>query len=142
MGYAMGITHRTVTEPEPLGERSAAYVDAYLSRHRGLSAGELAFRLRADKRDLQRLLRDRSIGPRLLDRIAAYFGDDFIETVMREPLLQSGRSIREVELERERAEIAARRERLRRDREARRLHRVEGRSPGRMVPDEGRGAAL
>jgi len=136
-GLAMGYTFETVTEPEPLGERCAAYVEAYLAKHRGLSAGELAFRLKVDKRDLNRLLRDRSIGPRMQDRLGAYFGDPFIDAVHRDPLLPDGRSIREDELERERAELAARRERLERDRAARRAGGVQGRDALRVAADEG-----
>ena len=134
----MAYTFETVTKPEqPLGERCAAYVESYLATHHGLSAGELAFRLKVDKRDLNRLIRERSIGPRMLDRLAAYWGDDFIDTVIRAPLVPSGRSIREEELERERAEIAARRERLERDRAARRADRAERRDGLRVVHDEG-----
>lgn len=133
----MGITDKNITKPEPRGERVAAYVDEYLRLHPGLSLGELAFRLRADKRDMHRLLRDRSCGSRLEDDLAGYFGDDFIETVIRRPLLGDGPSRRERELERERAEIAARNERLRRDREARGRRWA---SPGpvpRLVSDQG-----
>lgn len=101
------------------GERVAGYVEDYLKAHQGLSLGELAFRLKADKRDLQRLLRDKSCGPRLEDALAAYFGRDFGEAIFG-PLWGDGPSIREKELDRERAEIAARREYLEREREARR----------------------
>lgn len=142
MGYAMGITYQTVSKPEPLGERAATFVENYLAKHQGLALGELAFRLKADKRDLQRLVRDRSMGPRLLDNLAAYFGDLFIDAVIRDPLLPSGRSIREAELERERAELAARRERVERDRADRRAGLAEARSFLRMAPDQGRPAPV
>lgn len=97
------------------GERVASYVEDYLNYHGGLSLGELAFRLRADKRDLQRLIRDRSVGHALEDALAAYFGRDFGEAVFGD-LWGNGASKRERELERERAELAARRERLERRR--------------------------
>lgn len=134
-------THRKVNEPDSRGERVATYVDDYLDHQRGLSVPELAFRLKADKRDLQRLLRDRSCGWRLEDKLAAYFGDDFVEHVFR-PVIGSGPSRREAELERERAEITARKERLERDRAARRADRAEGCTPLRVVPGKGRSAAV
>lgn len=135
MGQALGITNRNSNEPDPRGERVARYVDDYLAAHQGLALGELAFRLRADKRDLQRLLRDRSCGWRLEDALAAYFGDDFIETIFR-PVIGTGAAIRERELDRERTEIAARNERLQRDRQARRQARVERDALPRMAADE------
>ncbi len=132
----VGSTNQKVTEPEPRGARVAAYVEAYLAVHHGLSHGELAFRLHVDKRDLQRLIRDHSCGWRLEDNLAAYFGDDFVDHIFR-PVIGTGPSRRQKELDRERAEITARAARLQHDREARR----EGRSfdpPGpRLVPDEG-----
>jgi len=120
------------------GERVAAFVEDYLKHHGGLSISELAFRLRADKRDLQRLLRDRSVGHALEDACAAYFGPIFGDAVWGD-LWGSGPSKRERELEREKAELAARRERLERlradDRQAasvaragRRMGAVEHRS--------------
>jgi hypothetical protein len=121
------------------GERVAAYVEAYLRAHEGLSLGELAFRLRADKRDMRRLLNERSCGWRLEDALAAYFGPDFVDAVFA-PVCGSGPSLRERELERERAEIAARRERLERDRAARQMARTEGSAVLRMVSDKGREA--
>jgi hypothetical protein len=135
---AMGITHQKVTEPEPRGERVAKYVEAYLEACRGLSLGELAFRLQADKRDLQRLVRDRSCGWRLEDALAAYFGDDFVDAVFR-PVIGAGPSIRERELERERIEIAARKARLDKERAARRaeIQAVRG-----VVSREGRRVGL
>jgi hypothetical protein len=128
-------SHRQTVAVPPRGERVAAYVEAYLAAHRGLSLGELSFRLRADKRDVQRLLRDRSCGARLEDSLAAYFGRDFGEAVFG-PLWGCGPSIRERELEGERAAIAARRERLER-------LRTERRSPaysadGGLADDEDR----
>lgn len=128
----MGITNQTDSVPAR-GERVAAYVDAYIVRHRGLSVGELAFRLRVDKRDLGRLLRDRSCGWRLEDALAAYFGPDFVEAVFS-AVLGSGPSIRERELERERAEIEARHQQLERLRAARQA--VVPRRAGLRLVDE------
>lgn len=129
----MGFYDESNTDPR--GTRVAAYVRSYLNAHKGLSLGELAFRLKADKRDLYRLVNDESCGWRLEDKLAAYFGPTFVDEVFA-PLFPSGRSIRELELETERAEIAARYERLERDRRAR-AHAPS--SPGaalRLVDDE------
>lgn len=128
----MGFTDQNSNVPAR-GERVAQYVDSYLTRHRGLSIGELAFRLRADKRDLQRLVRDRSCGWRLEDALAAYFGPDFVEAVFA-AVIGDGPSIRLQELERERAEIHARTEALQRLRSAR---SAPGRSL-RLAADQGR----
>lgn len=114
------------------GDRVARYVEDYLRTHQGLALGELAFRLHADKRDLQRLIRDRSCGWRLEDALAAYFGPDFVDAVFA-PVIGDGPSIRERELDRERAAIAARRERLERERQT---HRAE-RAAADRLPDGG-----
>lgn len=136
--YELGFTNQKVSVPAR-GERVADYVEKYLGTHPGLSLGELAFRLKADKRDVQRLLRDRSCGHRLEDALAAYFGRDFGEAVFG-PLWGDGPSIREKELERERAEMAARRARLERLRAEDRAF-AAGASPAvRMAADEGRTA--
>lgn len=127
-------TDRKVTEPDSRGERVATYVSDYMDCQRGLSVPELAFRLRADKRDLQRLLRERSCGWRLEDKLAGYFGDDFVEHVFR-PVIGTGPSRRQKELDRERAEITARAERLQRDREARREGRSFDPAVPRLVPE-------
>jgi hypothetical protein len=126
---AMGNTNQKSNAPGK-GERIAAFVDDYLNVHKGLTLGELAFRLKSDKRDLQRLLRDRSVGHALEDNLHAYFGRIFGEAVYGD-LWGNGPSRREKELERERAEMAALRERLERDRSA----SVIGL---RMVPDKAR----
>jgi hypothetical protein len=133
-----GNTNEKVNLPAR-GERVAAYVDAYLATHPGLSLGELAFRLRADKRDLQRLLRDRSVGHALEDALAAYFGRDFGEAVFGD-LWGVGASRREMELERERAALAARRERLERLREADRQAAAAVRDLRRLGSDGDRSA--
>ena len=129
-------TDRKVTEPDSRGERVATYVQDYLDAHKGLSVSELAFRIHADKRDLQRLLRDHSCGWRIEDRLAAYFGDDFVEHIFR-PVIGTGPSRRQQELDRERAEIAARAERLQRDREARREGRPFAPAFPRLVAQRG-----
>lgn len=129
---ALGFTDKNDTVPAR-GERVASYVEAYLKTHPGLSLGELAFRLRADKRDLRRLLNDRSVGHRLEDALAAYFGADFVDALF--PMAR-GPSAREQELERERAEVAARRERLERDREMSRRRVSDPAAVLRVVPDQ------
>ena len=134
----MGFTDRNDNLPSR-GERVAAYVEAYLKSHPGLSLGELAFRLRADKRDMRRLINDRSVGHRLEDSLAAYFGAEFVDALF--PMAR-GPSAREQELERERAEIAARRERLERDREASRGRWTDPAAVLRVLPDEDRRRGL
>lgn len=131
----MGITDKSTTVPSR-GERVASYVEDYLSAHHGLSVGELSFRLKADKRDLRRLLQDRSCGWRLEDSLAAYFGPEFVDAVFA-PVIGQGPSRREIELERERAELAARRERLERRRAEDRAFAAAP-APGlRVVPQQG-----
>ena len=115
------------------GERVAAYVEAYLRNHPGLSLGELAFRLRADKRDMRRLLNDRSVGHRLEDSLAAYFGADFVDALFPQARGPAGR---EQELDRERSAIAARRERPERDRQAARRRGPDPAAVLRVVPGE------
>lgn len=119
------------------GERVAAFVEDHLRSHPGLTLSELAFRLKAEKRDVQRLIRDRSVGFALEDALAAYFGRIFGEAVFGD-LWGTGASKRERELERERAELAARRERLERLRAADREAAADARDRRRMAPDEGR----
>lgn len=134
----MGITVRNATVPAR-GERVASYLESYLDAHKGLSVGELSFRLKADKRDLRRLLQDRSCGWRLEDALAAYFGPDFVDAVFA-AVVGQGPSIRERELERERAELAARRERLERRRAEDRAF-AAARPVGRGVVPNQAGAA-
>ena len=55
-----------------------------------------------DKRDLRRLLNEQSVGWRLEDSLAAYFGDDFVEAVFR-PVVGDRGSQRLREIERARA---------------------------------------
>lgn len=125
MGALMSeFTERDSADPvPPRGERVAAFVEQYLRAHPGLSAAELAFRLKADKRDMWRLLNDRSVGWRLEDRLAAYFGDVFKEALF--PAEHFGaRARREVELERELRELESINANLERDRAARRAERA------------------
>lgn len=133
----MGNYDQNDSEPEPRGSRVAAYVTDYLRIHVGLSTGELAFRLRIDKRDLRRLLNERSCGWRLEDALASYFGPDFVDAVFA-PVVGDGRSIRERELEVELAAIAARREALERDRQARRRASFSPSPVVRLVDDQDR----
>lgn len=130
----MGFTDRSDNVPAR-GERVASYLESYLTAHQGLSVGELSFRLKADKRDLRRLLQDRSCGWRLEDSLAAYFGPDFVDAVFA-PVVGTGPSIREKELERERAELAARRERLERRREEDRAFAAARPAGLRVVPQQ------
>jgi plasmid maintenance system antidote protein VapI len=136
MGMAMVCIDQNSKVPGR-GERVATFVEDYLTKHAGLSLGELAFRLHADKRDLQRLLRDRSIGHALEDALAAYFGPIFGQAVWGD-LWGSGPSKREKELERERAELAARRERLERLRAADREAAADARDRRRLAADQDR----
>lgn len=100
------------------GERIATWVQNYMWAH-GISIGELAFRVNADKRDIRRLLNDRSCGPRLNDDLEAAFGWDFIEQVATPVVGADPLSAREAELERHQAEAAAIHARLQRERTAR-----------------------
>jgi hypothetical protein len=103
----MGFSDQNNTFPERRGERVARWVADYM-KAQGCSAPEVAFRIRQDKRDLQRLLDLKSCGHRLEDALAAYFGWPFVEAVMA-PVIETSL---EAEIARERAEIAAREERL------------------------------
>lgn len=113
--------------PERRGERVAAWVDDYM-RAQGCTPGEVAFRIRQDKRDVERLLRDRSCGHRLEDALAAYFGWPFVRAVMA-PVIEDSIG---VEIAKERAEIAAREERLARLYRAR---EASGASSGPVLAD-------
>lgn len=113
-----GFTDRNLTVPGR-GERVASFVESYLRLHPGLTPGELCVCLKADKRDLERLLRDRSVGHRLEDRLAEYFGQIFIDALFP-PEHFGGRAVRERELLRELAEIEARNRRAERERAERR----------------------
>lgn len=113
-GMALGIMNGKVTLPAR-GERVALFVALQL-KNRGLTVSELAFAANVDKRDLQRLLRDKSCGWRLEDDLAAYFGWDFTEAVMTPVHGADPTTAREKELEQRLAEAAALHERVERDR--------------------------
>ena len=103
----MGFSSQKTTLPDHRGERVAAWVEDYIRVQRS-SVSEVAFRIRQDKRDLQRLLDIRSCGHRLEDALAAYFGWPFVEAVMA-PVIDT---TIEAEIAKERAEIAAREDRI------------------------------
>lgn len=107
MGHASECLRRNRHAPEARSHRVAEFVRAYIVQS-GCTSTEVAFRIGADKRDLERLLRDETCGPRLEDRLAAYFGWPFIEAVFA-PVIDTQI---EAEIARERIEIAAREERL------------------------------
>ena len=129
MRIAMGFAGEKTTVPAHRGQRVAAWVRDYLGAQK-CSVAELAFRVRQDRRDVQRLLDTESCGHRLEDALAAYFGWPFVRAVMA-PVVDT--SI-EAEIAREKAEIAAREERLAR------LYRARdvGRPGPRLVDEESR----
>lgn len=114
---AVGIMSQKVNFPAR-AERVARATE-YFMRVRGLSVGEVAFAAQVDKRDLQRLLRDRSCGSRLEDDLAAYFGWDFTEMVMTPIHGADPTSAREAEIARHLQQAAALSARVARDRAAR-----------------------
>ena len=126
---ALGFYREETTIPAHRGERVAAWVCDYLATQK-CSVAELAFRIRQDRRDVQRLIDNKSCGHRLEDAFAAYFGWVFVRAVMA-PVIDN--SI-EAEIAREKAEIAAREERLAR------LYRARdvGRPGLRLVDEESR----
>lgn len=103
----MGFYDQKHTFPERRGQRVAAWVADYLATS-GCTISEFAFRVRQDKRDVQRLLETKSCGHRLEDAIAAYFGWPFVKNIMA-PVIEG--SV-EAEIAKERAEIAAKEARL------------------------------
>lgn len=130
----VGFAEKTHTLPGR-GERVAGFVKDYLKAHPGLTPSELCVRLQIDKRDLERLLRDKSVGHRLEDKLAAYFGQLFIDALFP-PEMFGKRSIRERELATELAELSARNERLEKERAERRLAQAE--TADRMERHKGR----
>jgi hypothetical protein len=116
---AMGFSDQKSRLPDLRGVRVAQWVRDYMRRE-GCSAAEVAFRIRQDKRDVYRLLEAESCGHRLEDALAAYFGWAFVRAVMA-PVIDNSL---EAEIARERAEIAAREERLARLERARQGHRA------------------
>lgn len=137
----MGFTNKNDSKPESRGVRVARYVEAYMRSHPGLQLGEFAFRLKVDARDLRRLLNDKSCGWRLEDDLAAYFGPDFVDAVFA-PVIGTGRSRREIELETELAAISARRDALERDRALRRRPENAPVAAVRLVNDQDRAADI
>lgn len=115
-----GFMDQKVTFPDR-GERVALWVEKHMQTA-GLGLTELAFRVGADKRDLQRLLRERSCGHRLEDRLAAHFRWDFVEQVMTPVIGADPLTAREAELETRMAEAAAIHARLERERAVRAAH--------------------
>ena len=113
----MGFTVRNDRFPAR-GERIAAWVEKYMQSN-GLSVGELAFRVNADKRDIRRLITDRSCGPRLNDDLEAAFGWDFIEQVATPVVGADPISAREAELEKHIRQVEALHARIARERAAR-----------------------
>lgn len=113
-----GITVNKDTLPSR-GERVAGWVEDYMAAHGDLTVSELAFRLHADKRDLRRLLQDRSCGWRLEDSLAAYFGWDFVEAVFTPAVGADPLTAREIELAQHQAQAAAMHARILRERAAR-----------------------
>jgi hypothetical protein len=132
-GVALGFSSEKTTVPAHRGERVAAWIEDYLRVQR-CSVAEIAFRIRQDRRDVQRLLDTKSCGHRLEDALAAYFGWPFVEAVMA-PVIDN--SI-EAEIARERAEIAAREERLARLERARKGHRTRSWA---VASEDGAGAS-
>ena len=117
MELAVGFTDRNDRKPAR-GERIARWLESYMHAY-GLSVGEVAFRVKADKRDIRRLLVDRSCGPRLNDDLEAAFGWDFIEEVATPVVGADPITAREKAIEETLAAAAALNARLERDRAAR-----------------------
>lgn len=117
MASPAGCIHHNRHVPEVRGHRVAEWVRSYIAQS-GCTSTEVAFRIGADKRDLERLLRDETCGARLEDRLACHFGWPFIEAVFS-PLIETN-----IE-----AEIA-------REREQRSPHARNG-SPGFIAPVKG-----
>ena len=110
----MGFTDRNDRLPAR-GERVAGWVEAHM-RSTGLTVPELAFRARVDKRDLRRLLNDRSCGSRLEDALADLFGWEFVDAVMAPAVGGDRLSMLERDLAQREAEAAAVHARIERER--------------------------
>lgn len=113
----MGFTNRNDRFPAR-GERIACWVENYMEKQ-GLTLSELAFRVKADKRDVRRLLVDRSCGPRLNDLLEAAFEWDFIEEVATPVVGADPITARERALEQRLTQAAALHARIERDRASR-----------------------
>lgn len=130
---ALGFSREKTTVPAHRGERIAAWVRDRIASEK-TTVAELAFRIRQDRRDVQRLIDTNSCGHRLEDALASFFGWPFVRAVMA-PVIDNAI---EAEIAREQAEIAAREDRLAR------LYRArdEGRPGPRLVnPKAGIGPA-
>lgn len=113
----VGFTDRSDRVPSR-GERIATWVQDHMQKA-GVGIGELAFRIGVDKRDLRRLLNEKSCGPRLNDALEAAFQHDFMDAVAA-PLIGGDRiAALEREIASERAKIAAMDRRLEREKAAR-----------------------
>lgn len=118
------------------GERIAAWVEDYMART-GATASEFAFRTRADKRDIRRLINEKSCGPRLNDALEEVFGYDFIDAVAL-PVVGDRITALEREIANERARMAAKDAQVTRERA---LRRARAAAPGgelRLVAQEDR----
>ncbi len=113
----MGFTDRKDRFPAR-GERIARWVERYM-QEQGLTISELAFRVKADKRDIRRLLVDRSCGPRLNDDLEVAFEWDFIEEVATPVVGADPITARERALEQRLTQAAALHARIERDRASR-----------------------
>ena len=132
----LGITARSDRYP-PRGERIAAWVREYMART-GLSVGELAFKVQADKRDVRRLINENSCGPRLNDALEEAFGTDFIDDVSR-PVVGDRIARLEREIANDRARIEARHAQIKRERAARMAHGSSVGGELRLVAPDDRG---
>lgn len=128
-GLALGFSREKTTVPAHRGERIAAWLRDRIASER-TTVAEVAFRIRQDRRDVQRVLDTNSCGHRLEDALAAHFGWPFVRAVMA-PVIDNEI---EAEIAREQAEIAAREARLAR------LYRArdDGRPGPRLVGPQGR----
>lgn len=136
----VGFMERMSRKPQaypPRGERIARWVQDYMARQR-VAVAELAFRINVDRRDLTRLIRERSIGPRLNDALEEAFGCEFIDAVAA-PVVGGDRiTVLEREIASEKARIAALDARLEREKTARRALDASLGGQLRLVAEEGR----
>lgn len=133
---AMGFTVKSDSIPSR-GARIAKWVDDHM-QNAGVNIGELAFKIGVDKRDLRRLLNEKSCGPRLNDALEAAFQHDFMDAVAA-PLIGGDRiAALEREIASERAKIAAMDGRLERERAARIARDAARGGQLRLVAEEDR----
>lgn len=118
------------------GERIASWVEDYMART-GTTVSEFAFRTRADKRDIRRLINEKSCGPRLNDALEEVFGYDFIDAVAL-PVVGDRITALEREVANERAKMAAKDAQIAREKA---LRTARAAAPGgelRLVASEDR----